>query len=167
MSTRKISRIFLVLFYKKNIKDFSLLIYRYISSRRDWENSKLCALVKLPTGTPLSGSRVSTQFLIFLIFTPVTVCQSGKRYEHKDNSETDMKTKQPGINFVPIARQGFRTMYWSKCIVLFPCLSLLICPKNFENKLSYWNDGGSKFCLDFGESYCVPVRSSQLLDYTG
>ena len=31
---------------QKNIKDFSLLIYRYISSRRDWENSKLCALVK-------------------------------------------------------------------------------------------------------------------------
>ena len=69
-----------------------------------------------------------------------------------------MKTKQPGINFVPTARQGFRTMYWSKCIVLFPCLSLLICAKNFENKLSYCNDGGSKFCLDFGESYCVPVN---------
>ena len=57
-----------------------------------------------------------------------------------------MKTKQPGINFVPTARQGFRTMYWSNCA------------KNFENKLSYCNDGGSKFCLDFGESYCVPVN---------
>ena len=68
-----------------------------------------------------------------------------------------MKTKQPGINFVPTARQGFRAMYWSKCIVLFPCLGLLICAKNFENKLSYCNDGGSKFSLDFGESYCVPV----------
>ena len=42
MSTRKISRIYTIL--QKNIKDFSLLIYRYISSRR--ENSKLCALVK-------------------------------------------------------------------------------------------------------------------------
>ena len=76
----------------------------------------------------------------------------------KSNSETDMKTKQPGINFVPTARQGFRTMYWSKCIVLFPCFSLLISAKNFENKLSDCNDGGSKFRLDFGESYCVPVN---------
>ena len=63
----------------------------------------------------------------------------------KSNSETDMKTKQPDINFVPTARQGFRTMYWSKCIVLFPCFSLLISAKNFENKLSDCNDGGSKF----------------------
>ena len=37
-------------------------------------------LRSISMGTPLSGSRVSTQFLIFLIFTPVTVCQSGKRY---------------------------------------------------------------------------------------
>ena len=43
MSTRKISRIYLVLL-QKIIKDFSLLIYRYISSCR--ENSKLCALVR-------------------------------------------------------------------------------------------------------------------------
>ena len=76
----------------------------------------------------------------------------------KSNSETDMKTKQLGINFVPTARQGLRTMYWSKCIVLFPCLSILTCAKNFENKLSYCNDGGSTFCLDFGESYCVRVN---------
>ena len=69
-----------------------------------------------------------------------------------------MKTKQPGINFVPTARQGFRTMYWSMYVVLFPCLSLLICAKNFENKLSHCNDGESKFCLDFEESYCVPVN---------
>ena len=137
------------------------MIYRYISSRRDWENSKLCALVKrTPHWYSLSGRRVSTQFLIFLIFTPVTVCQSGKVMNTKSNSETDMKTKQPGINFVLTARQGFRTMYWSKCIVQFPCSSLLICAKNFENKLSYCNDGGSKFCLDFGESYCVPVRGA-------
>ena len=76
----------------------------------------------------------------------------------KSNSETDMKTKQPGINFVPTARPCIPDHVLSKCIVLFRCLSLLICAKNFENKLSYCNNGGSKFCLDFAEIYCVPVN---------
>ena len=50
------------------------MIYRYINTRENWKNSKLCE------NTPPCGSRVSTQFLVFPISTRVdiTVYQHGK-----------------------------------------------------------------------------------------
>ena len=65
---------FFVLYYKRNIKHFSVLIYSYINTRENWKNSKLCE------NTPPCGRRVSTQFLVFPIFTRVdiTVYQHGK-----------------------------------------------------------------------------------------
>jgi hypothetical protein len=53
---------------------FSELIYSYINTRGNWENSKLCE------NTPPFGRRVSTQFLVFPISTRVdiTVYQHGK-----------------------------------------------------------------------------------------
>ena len=82
MSTRKRRKIsffmFLcaitVLYYKTNIKHFSVLIWSYINTRGNWENSKLCE------NTPPFGRRVSTQFLVFPISTRVdiTVYQHGK-----------------------------------------------------------------------------------------
>ena len=63
-----------VLFYKRNIKHFSVLIYSYINTRENWKNSKLYE------NTPPCGRRVSTQFLVFPISTRVdiTVYQHGK-----------------------------------------------------------------------------------------
>jgi hypothetical protein len=53
---------------------FSVLIYSYFNTRGNWENSKLCE------NTPPFWRRVSTQFLVFPIFTRVdiTVYQHGK-----------------------------------------------------------------------------------------
>jgi hypothetical protein len=50
------------------------LIYSYINTRGNWENSKLCE------NTPPFGRRVSTQFLVFPISMSVdiTVYQHGK-----------------------------------------------------------------------------------------
>jgi hypothetical protein len=50
------------------------LIYSYINTRGNWENSKLCE------NTPPFGRRVSTQFLVFPISTraDITVYQHGK-----------------------------------------------------------------------------------------
>ena len=70
MSTRKISFfIFIcaIVYYKKNIKHFPLLIYSYINTRGNWENSKLCE------NTPPFGRRVSTQFLVVPIPTRVDI----------------------------------------------------------------------------------------------
>ena len=44
------------------------MIYSYINTRGNWENSKLCE------NTPPSGRRVSTQFLVF----PISTYQHGK-----------------------------------------------------------------------------------------
>ena len=65
---------FFVLYYKRNIKLFSVLIYSYINTRENWKNSKLSE------NTPPCGRRVSTQFLVFPISTRVdiTVYQHGK-----------------------------------------------------------------------------------------
>ena len=65
---------FFVLYYKRNIKHFSVLIYSYINTRENWKNSKLCENI------PPCGRRVSTQFLVFPISTRVdiTVYQHGK-----------------------------------------------------------------------------------------
>jgi hypothetical protein len=62
-----ISLYFFVLYYKKNIKHFSVLIYSYINTRGNWENSKLCE------NTPPFGRRVSTQFIVFPIPTRVDI----------------------------------------------------------------------------------------------
>jgi hypothetical protein len=66
MSTRKhrkfLSLYFFVLYYKTNIKHFSVLIYSYINTRGNWENEKLCE------NTPPFGHCVSTQFLIFPMY---------------------------------------------------------------------------------------------------
>jgi hypothetical protein len=69
-----LSLCFFVLYYKTNIKLFSVLIYSYINTRGNWENSKLCE------NTSPFGRRVSTQFLVFPISTRVdiTVYQHGK-----------------------------------------------------------------------------------------
>jgi hypothetical protein len=56
-----------LLYYKTNIKYFSVLIYSYINNRGNWENSKLCET------TPPFGRRVSTQFLVFPISTRVDI----------------------------------------------------------------------------------------------
>ena len=65
---------FFVLYYKRNIKHFFVLIYSYINPRENWKNSKLCE------NTSPCGRRVSTQFLVFPISTRVdiTVYQHGK-----------------------------------------------------------------------------------------
>jgi hypothetical protein len=42
-------------------------MYSYISTRGNWENSKLCE------NTPLPERSVSTQFLVFLISTRVDI----------------------------------------------------------------------------------------------
>jgi hypothetical protein len=47
MSTRKRRKIYFFMFfcaiyYRTNIKHFSVLIYSYINTRGNWENSKLC-----------------------------------------------------------------------------------------------------------------------------
>jgi hypothetical protein len=69
-----LSLYFFVLHYKTNIKLFSVLIYSYINTRGNWENSKLFE------NTPPFGRRVSTQFLVFPISTriDITVYQHGK-----------------------------------------------------------------------------------------
>jgi hypothetical protein len=78
MSTRKRRKIsslyFFVLYYKTNIKLFSVLIYSYINTRGNWENSKLFG------NTPPFGRRVSTQFLVLPISirVDITVYQHGK-----------------------------------------------------------------------------------------
>jgi hypothetical protein len=72
---RKISFLYyFVLYYKTNIKLFSVLIYSYINTRGNWENLKLCE------NTLPFGRRVSTQFLVFPISTcvDITVYQHGK-----------------------------------------------------------------------------------------
>ena len=56
-----------MLYYKTNIKHFSVLIYSYINTRGNWEDSKLCE------NTPPFGRRVSTQFLVFPISTRVDI----------------------------------------------------------------------------------------------
>ena len=63
-----------MLYYKTNIKFFSVLTYSYINTRGNWENSKLCE------NTPPFGRRVSTQFLVFPISTRavITAYQHGK-----------------------------------------------------------------------------------------
>ena len=42
---------FFVLYYKRNMKHFSVLIYSYINTRENWKNSKLCE------NTPPCGRR--------------------------------------------------------------------------------------------------------------
>ena len=75
MSTKENLFLYISLcYYKTNIKLFSVLIYSYINTRGNWENSKLCE------NTPPSGRRLPTQFLVFPISTriDITVYQHGK-----------------------------------------------------------------------------------------
>ena len=82
---------------------------------------------------PRCGRRVSTQFLIFLISTCLTVYQNGKRYiflnyrlipfiwAQRGTPETDIKMKKLSINFVPTGAHGFRTgtICWSSVLCCF------------------------------------------------
>jgi hypothetical protein len=70
MSTRKISFFIFVLYYKKYIKHFFRMIYSYINTRGNWENTKLMC----------ENTQCFTQFRVFPIPTRVdiTVYQHGK-----------------------------------------------------------------------------------------
>ena len=85
---------FFVLYYKRNIKHFSVLIYSYINTRENWKNSKLCE------NTPPCECRVSRQFLVFPISTRVyiTVYQHGKCFIFL-KYKTAIPTSYPGSFF--------------------------------------------------------------------
>jgi hypothetical protein len=69
-----LSLCFFVLHYKTNIKHFFRIdiLYSYINTRGNWENSKLCE------NTPPFGRRVSTQITVYQ--HDITVYQHGKCY---------------------------------------------------------------------------------------
>ena len=126
------------------------MIYSYINTRGNWENSKLCE------NTPPFGRRVSTQFLVFPISTRVDI-HSQKRHRLAASCGFYLFINDLPDVIPPTTSTG---LYADDTKLYTAIISRQDCD-NLQEALTYVDDWSKESNINFNQSKCKALTISR------